>query len=99
MSYNPFIALQWLLDGKTVDGLDFGQISERPTREEALDLYTINSAWFTFESNLRGRLEEGYKADLVVLNQDYFVIPIDQISKIKSVLTIVNGQIVYSDTH
>ena len=34
-----------------------------------------------------------------LINQDYFVIPIDQISKIKSVLTIVNGQIVYSDTH
>ena len=99
MSYNPFIALQWFLDGKTVDGLDFGQFSERPTREEALDLYTINSAWFTFENDFRGRLEQGYKAELVVLNQDYFAIPVDQISKTKSVLTIVNGQIVYSNIH
>jgi len=99
MSYNPFIALQWFLDGKTVDGLDFGQFSERPTREEALDLYTINSAWFTFENDFRGRLEQGYKADLVVLNQDYFAIPVDQISKTKSVLTIVNGRIVYSNIH
>ena len=95
-SYNPFVALQWFLDGKTAAGLQMGQQIERPTREQALLMYTQNSAWFSFEESTRGVIEKGYSADLAVLDKDYFTIPTEQVSTIKSLLTIVNGTIVYS---
>ena len=44
-SYNPFVALQWLLDGKTVGGDALRGAEEAPTREQALRLYTSGSAW------------------------------------------------------
>ena len=72
-----------------------GSSNERPTREQALSLYTNNSAWFSFEELTRGKLRPGYTADLAVLDKDYFSIPIDNISTIKSMMTIVDGKIVY----
>ena len=44
-----------------------------------------------------GSLETGKLADLVVLDRDYFTVPDDQISQIRSVLTIVDGRIVHND--
>ena len=46
MSYNPFVALQWLLDGKTVGGTALRGPEQIPTREQALRMYTSGSAWF-----------------------------------------------------
>jgi len=95
MSYNPFVALEWFLDGYTAGKLQMGTQSERPSREQAIQMYTTNSAWFSFEENTRGRLEPGYFADLVVLDKDYFTIPTGQISTIKPLLTFVDGELVY----
>jgi predicted amidohydrolase YtcJ len=44
-SYNPWTALQWFVDGKTMTGNALRRPEERPTREEALRLYTLGSAW------------------------------------------------------
>ena len=95
MSYNPFVALQWFLDGKTVEGTSLGAETERPNRELALSLYTNHSAWFSFEEDKRGKLEPGYSADIAVLNKDYFTVPTEEISTIKALFTFVNGQLVY----
>ena len=49
MSYNPFVSLQWMVDGKTVAGTPTRDADELPCREEALRLYTQGSAWFTHD--------------------------------------------------
>ena len=41
------------------------------------------------------RIEVGKLADLVVLNQDYFTVPDEELKRIRSVLTIVGGNIVH----
>ena len=43
-SYNPFVALQWLLDGKSVSGQPTRDAAEIPSREQALRLYRLGSA-------------------------------------------------------
>jgi predicted amidohydrolase YtcJ len=53
MSYNPFVSLQWMLDGKTVGGMPMRGPQEIPTREQALHLYTLGSAWFSFDEDRR----------------------------------------------
>lgn len=95
-SYNPFVALQWMLDGKTVGGLPTRGPDETPSREDALRLYTVGSAWFCFDETRRGTLENGKLADFAILNQDFLSIPVEQIGATASLLTVVGGKIVYA---
>jgi predicted amidohydrolase YtcJ len=95
-SYNPFSALQWsLVDSKNAAGARRGP-DQTPTREDALRAYSIGSAWFSFDENKRGSLEQGKLADLAVLTKDYMTVPADEIGSIESLLTIVGGKIVYA---
>jgi predicted amidohydrolase YtcJ len=97
MAPNPFVSLQWMLDGKTVSGVAMRAPEELPTRIEALRLYTQGSAWFSFEETARGALADGQLADLAVLSRDYLSVPIEQIGGTVSLLTMVGGRIVYAD--
>ena len=96
MSYNPWVALQWMLDGKTVGGVALRGPEETPTRENALRMYTQGSAWFAFAEHERGSLEVGKLADLAVLTKDYFTVPVEEIGEIEAVMTVVGGRIVES---
>src|SRR5258708_12344583 len=96
MSYNPFVSLQWMIDGKTVAGTPTRDADELPSREEALRLYTQGSAWFTRDDGRRGALTPGRLADLAVLTKDFASIPTDEIGGIESLLTMVGGRIVYA---
>ncbi len=95
-SYNPFTALQWFLDGKTVGGVAIRGPEETPSRADALRFYTMGSAWFSRDESKRGSLEVGKFADLAVLSRDYMTIPVDQVGGIESLLTMVGGRIVYA---
>jgi predicted amidohydrolase YtcJ len=96
MSYNPFAALQWMVDGKSVAGTPTRDADELPSREEALRLYTQGSAWFTHDEGRRGTLTAGRLADLAVLTKDFAGVPTDEIGGIESLLTMVGGRIVYA---
>jgi len=95
-SYNPFVALRWMLDGKTVSGTLLRGPEEAPTREEALRMYTLGSAWFARDEDKRGSLVVGKLADLAVLSKDYMKAPLEDIGRIESMLTMVGGRIVYA---
>ena len=95
-SYNPFVVLQWMIDGKTVSGAETRIASELPSREDALRIYTQGSAWFTFEDATRGVLAPGRFADLAVLSGDLLTVPTQDIGNIESLLTLVGGKIVYA---
>jgi predicted amidohydrolase YtcJ len=95
-SYNPFTALKWFLDGKTVGGIAIRGPEETLTRADALRFYTIGSAWFSRDEEKRGSLQVGKLADLAVLSKDYMTVPVDEISSIESLLTMVGGNIVFA---
>ncbi len=97
MISNPFVSLRWMLDGRTVDGIATRGAEETPSREEALRIYTEGSAWFAHDEGRRGRLTPGMLADLAVLSEDYFTVPVRRIAQIQSLLTMVGGKIVYAD--
>ena len=94
--YNAFISLHWLVTGKTLTGQSTRGPDQLPSRLEALKMYTLNSAWLTYEENERGSLEVGKLADLAVLDSDYLTVPVDDIPRITSQLTMVGGKIVYA---
>src|SRR6185436_20155601 len=94
-SYNPFVALYWLVTGKTVGGTQLFGDSNRLDRMEALRLYTVGSTWFSSEEGKKGAIVPGQLADLAVLSADYFSVPEEEIKRLESVLTIVGGKVVY----
>jgi predicted amidohydrolase YtcJ len=95
--YNPFVSLRWLLDGKVIDGTPMRGPEESPDREEALRMYSLNSAWFTFDEGKRGSLEGGKYADLAVLSDDYLTVPVEKVADLHAVLTMVGGKAVYGE--
>jgi predicted amidohydrolase YtcJ len=95
-SYNPFISLYWMTTGRTLGGLELYPENARLTREEALRLYTQGSTWMSREEGKRGAIAVGQLADLVVLTDDYFSIPDEEIKSLESVLTILGGKPVYA---
>lgn len=95
-TYNPFVSLQWFVTGKTASGTPTRGPDELPTRMEALKIYTLNSAWTSFDEKARGSLEPGKLADLAVLDKDYATVPVEAISTIESLLTMVGGKVVYA---
>lgn len=96
MSHNPFVSLRWMTDGRTVDGLPTRSSAELVSREEALRLYTLGSAWFAFDEDRRGSLEPGRLADLAVLDGDYLTVPAEQLARLQALLTMVGGRVVYA---
>jgi predicted amidohydrolase YtcJ len=96
-SYNPFVSLQWYLDGTTIGGVQTRGAEEAPSRRQALEMYTRNSAFMANDDDRRGTLEPGKFADLAVLSADYLTAPVKEIGKIRSVLTMVGGEVVYAD--
>ena len=94
-SYHPWTCLWWLVTSKTVGGTAMHNAADRLSREEALALYTLGSAWFSSEDDRKGTLAAGRYADLAVLSDDYFAVAEDDIRGIESVLTIVGGKIVH----
>jgi predicted amidohydrolase YtcJ len=97
MSYNPFVSLQWMLDGKTVGGTPSRTTDETPSRLNALRLSTQGSAWFAHDDARRGALDVGKLADLAVLTEDYLTVPVERIGGIRSLLTMVGGRVVYGE--
>ncbi|WP_420153753.1 amidohydrolase [Siphonobacter sp.] len=95
-SYNPWLALYWLIAGRTVSGLPIYSEQNRLEREVALELYTRGSAWFSSEQANKGSIKVGMLADLAVLDRDFFRVPEADIKDIESILTIVGGRIVYA---
>lgn len=95
-SYNPWVALSWLVSGRSFSGLTLTPAHNRIDRTTALRLWTEKTTWFTREEGLKGRIAPGKYADLAVLSADYFAIPEDAIADIESVLTILGGRIVHA---
>jgi predicted amidohydrolase YtcJ len=64
--------------------------------EKAIELYTLGSAYASFEEAIKGSLEVGKLADIVVLSKDLFAIPEEEILNTKVVYTILGGKVIFS---
>ena len=68
---------------------------QKITVEEALQAYTINAAYASFEEKIKGSIEPGKLADVVVLDQDITSIASEKIREVKVIKTYVAGNPVY----
>ncbi len=70
---------------------------ERVSLETALRAYTVNNAWAAGEEAIKGTLEAGKLADLVVLDRSPFEVEPSELQHVRAVLTLVGGEIVHRD--
>jgi predicted amidohydrolase YtcJ len=94
---NPFPNIYMAVSRCDKDGKPEGGFypKEKVTVEEAIDAYTIESAYAEFMEDRLGRIKPGYLADMVLLDKDIFTCSEDEIKDIRPVLTIVDGKTVY----
>jgi predicted amidohydrolase YtcJ len=91
---NPWLHIYFAVTGVNSFG-DRVNGDQQVTRQEALRLFTRQNSWFLRMEDRIGSLEAGKLADAVVLDRDYFAVPDEQIKDIRSMMTIVDGRIVY----
>ena len=93
--YDPMLGL-WTYITRTNMADEPMDPAEALTREQALRIYTINGAYGTFEEDIKGSIEPGKLADMLVLSEDLMTVPEDSIRDIKVLTTYVGGRPVYS---
>jgi predicted amidohydrolase YtcJ len=94
---NPFVTLWWAVTGRTLGGGVAVDEELVLSREEALIAHTRSNAWLMFQEGYTGSIRPGLRADLVVLDRDYLTVAPDEISDIRPVATIVNGNVVHGN--
>ena len=92
---NPWLNFSTMITGRNLAGQAILG-DQTLTRQQTLWLATAANKWFIWEDDI-GSLETGNRADLAVLDRDYFAIPDEDIKRIRSVLTIVGGRVIYND--
>ncbi|MGK9233954.1 amidohydrolase [Inquilinus limosus] len=95
-SYNPWVALSWLITGRTVGGLRITPQHSCLDRETALRMWTENVTWFSNEEGRKGRIAAGQLADLIVPDRDFFACAENEIADTSSDLTLVGGKVVWA---
>lgn len=73
------------------------QPAEALSREDAVRAYTAGSAYAEMTEATKGKIAPGYLADLAILSQDVFKVPVQALPETKSQLTIIGGKIVYEE--
>ncbi len=94
---NPLLGIYAAVTRRTLnDKNPDGWIPEQKISvEEAIKCYTINNAYAAFEENIKGSIEVGKLADLVVLNEDILSIDPVQIKDVKVDMTVFDGKVIY----
>ena len=98
-SPNPFWGIHAAVTRQRRDGTPAGgwYPEQRLTLPEAVAGYTLGPAYASGQLDRQGSISPGKLADLVVLDRDIFAVPSGEIAQTQPVMTIFDGEIVYSN--
>lgn len=94
--FHPFLTIRTAVTRKTESGAQFGQ-HQSISREDALRMMTVEAAWLSRDEERKGSIEPGKLADFAILSDDYLRIDETEIDRIRSLLTVVGGEIVHNE--
>jgi len=80
------------LDGKHPDGW---VPEQKITVAEAIRAYTMGSAYASFDEKIKGSIEPGKLADMVIISEDILRIPPEKIEQARVMITIFDGRVIY----
>jgi predicted amidohydrolase YtcJ len=98
ISLDPIRGIHNAVNRQTVTGLPAGGWlpAQRVSVETALRAYTVNGAYASFEEGVKGQIQPGMLADVVILSQDLFRIPPGEIHKTRVDVTVFDGRVIYT---
>jgi predicted amidohydrolase YtcJ len=96
---NPWLMMSFMTTGKNNAGVVINTPGQSCTRLEALRMYTIGSAYFSFDDHELGSIEKGKLADLAVLSGNPLTVSDEEFKKLESVLTLQAGKIVHGSSN
>ncbi|MDA2938385.1 amidohydrolase [Acidobacteria bacterium AH-259-A15] len=91
---DPMLRIQSMVTRKSEEGKVYGP-EQRVSVEEAISIWTLESAYASFEEDVKGSIEAGKLADFVILDQDPTKVPPETIQDINVEKTIIGGKIKY----
>ena len=98
---DPLLGINIMVNGTDINGNPEGGLwpHKQISIEEALRTYTTNAAYVSFDENRLGMLKQGYEADFVMLSENILEDSFNpkRLNKVKVMLTVFNGHIVYED--
>ncbi len=94
---DPMLTVYAAATRRTLDGRNSkGWIPEQKISvEEAVRAYTVGSAYAEFQDKVKGSITPGKLADLVMLSRDIYKIDSKDIEKVRVLLTVVDGRVVF----
>ena len=92
--YPPLEGIQCYVTKKTKEAVILTP-DEKLTPLEAIRLFTMDNAYGGFEEDIKGSIEAGKLADMVILSNDPTTVSAEKIKDIKVDMTIIDGKIIY----
>lgn len=93
-SCNPMIGIHAAVNRQTESGKDFG-VKQKVSVMDAVRMYTYNAAYASFDEQIKGSIEVGKLADIIVLTETLSQVPHKQLQNVKVQLTMIDGEILY----
>ncbi|MFC1561801.1 amidohydrolase [candidate division KSB1 bacterium] len=94
---NPLLGISAAVNRIPLGGTEPWHPEQRITVEDALRAYTVTPAWSVFDENVCGTIEPGKHADCVILSDNIFEIPTEEIPKTSVAGTVFGGKVVYRE--
>jgi predicted amidohydrolase YtcJ len=96
-SMDPLLGIHVAVNRATPGGIppDGWLPTQKLTLLQAVDAYTRNAAWASFDEHRKGSLERDMLADLVILTKDIFALPPARLSEAEVAITVFDGRVVY----
>jgi len=94
--FNPFFGIWMAVSRKTADGTVYNP-EQKISRQQALEMWTVNAAFVSFDEDIKGSLEPGKYADFAIIDRDILTCPEDEIRDIKVVETVLGGNTVFKN--
>jgi predicted amidohydrolase YtcJ len=94
---NPIACFYAAVTRKTLKGTPEGgyESDQKMTRPQALQSYTLDAAFGSFEEDIKGSISIGKLADFTIFSQDIMTVPEEEILNTHIVMTVVGGRVVY----
>ncbi|AOH54945.1 amidohydrolase [Peribacillus muralis] len=92
--HNPLLGIHVAVNRRSRSGANIGTAQSIGVKE-AIRLYTWNGAFASFDEAIKGSIEVGKLADLVILNDSILKVKLNEIKDLKVETTILNGEILY----
>lgn len=94
VDHNPLLGIHAAVNRKSISGQDVG-VSQRVTVQDAIKAYTYMGAYASFDEKIKGSIEVGKLADLVILDESILSLDTEKIKDVSVVMTIIDGVVEY----